>query len=96
VEFIQRCVHRVALWEKRFFKGAYQNQAYNLHIRLVDSLNWKFALNFRDFLSKNDNARYAFMQFKERLVEANVDKYAYCTLKDSIIDLMSLQFEPEG
>jgi GrpB-like predicted nucleotidyltransferase (UPF0157 family) len=82
-------------WEKRFFKGSFQNQAYNLHIRLVDSLNWKFALSFRDFLSENDKAKYAFMQVKERLVAAGVDKYAYCILKDSIIDLMSLQFSIE-
>ncbi|MDF1757831.1 MAG: GrpB family protein [Legionellaceae bacterium] len=79
-------------WEKRFFKGSFQNQAYNLHIRLVDSLNWKFALSFRDFLSENHKAKYAFMQVKERLAESGVDKYAYCILKDSIIDLMSLQF----
>ena len=82
-------------WEKRFFKGIYQNQAYNVHIRLVDSLNWQFSLKFKDFLSKNDKARYAFMQVKERLVDAGVDQYAYCILKDSIIDLMSLQFDFE-
>jgi dephospho-CoA kinase len=79
-------------WEKRFFKGKYQGQDFNIHIRLEDSLNWKFALDFRDFLSSNEKARISFMQFKERLAKAKVSDKEYCIIKDSVIDLLSLQF----
>jgi dephospho-CoA kinase len=79
-------------WEKRFFSGKYQGQSYNIHIRVYDSLNWIFALNFRDFLTSNDKARYAFMQFKERLASTTQDLKSYCIVKDSVIDLLSLQF----
>jgi dephospho-CoA kinase len=79
-------------WEKRFFKGNYKGQDFNIHIRLEDSLNWKFALAFRDFLSSNENARSSFMQFKERLAKAKVSDKEYCIIKDSVIDLLSLQF----
>ena len=79
-------------WEKRFFKGLYNNQEYNIHIRKVGSLNWQFALKFRDFLSTNAQARYSFMQFKERVAQSEIDLFSYCHIKDSVIDLMSLQF----
>lgn len=79
-------------WEKRFFTGTYLGQAFNIHIRLLNSLNWKFAEQFRDFMVTNPDARYAYMQFKERLASSGVEKDAYCIIKDSVIDLLSLQF----
>lgn len=79
-------------WEKRFFTGLYKGQKFNIHVRLHDSLNWHFALGFKRYLLGNDKARYAFMQFKERLAQSGVDKESYCILKDSVIDLISLQF----
>ncbi|HAT9135724.1 TPA: GrpB family protein [Legionella pneumophila] len=79
-------------WEKRLFKGKYKEQNFNIHIRVYNSLNWKFALNFKNYLSENELARYAFMQFKERLALADVSIEEYCMIKDSVIDLLSLQF----
>ena len=85
-----------AAWEKRFFSGKYLNQAFNIHIRLVNSLNWIFAEQFRDFMNNNDNARYAYMQFKQRLAASGIDKHNYCIIKDSVIDLLTPQFfKPE-
>lgn len=82
----------IASWEKRFFTGCYLDQAFNIHIRLANSLNWKFAEQFRDFMLSNQDARYAYMQFKERLAASGVDRNEYCIIKDSVIDLLSLQF----
>jgi dephospho-CoA kinase len=79
-------------WQKHFFKGQYYNQLYNIHVRIIDNPNWKFALDFRNYLNSNTNARYAFMQFKERLANSNISIEDYCKIKDSVIDLLSLQF----
>lgn len=79
-------------WEKRFFTGDYLKQRYNLHVRIYNSPNWNFAIHFREYLSTNEKARYAFMQFKERLAKTDIDFFTYCHIKDSVIDLMSLQF----
>ena len=80
-------------WEKRFFKGEYKKQNFNIHIRVFNSLNWKFALNFKKHLSENKLARYAYMQFKERLANTDISIEDYCKIKDSVIDLLSLQFK---
>ena len=80
-------------WEKRFFKGKYKGQDFNIHVRVHNSLNWKFALNFKNYLSENEMAKYAFLQFKERLAKANVSTEDYCMIKDSVIDHLSLQFK---
>ncbi|MFT4060677.1 MAG: GrpB family protein [Legionella sp.] len=79
-------------WEKRFFTGVYLDQSFNIHIRLANSLNWKFAEQFKNFMITNSDALYAYMQFKERLASSSVDKESYCIIKDSVIDLLSLQF----
>lgn len=79
-------------WEKRFFSGWYEGQGFNIHIRLVNSLNWKFAIQFRDFMNINKDARIAYMQFKERLAASKINIKDYCLVKDSVIDLLSLQF----
>jgi dephospho-CoA kinase len=80
-------------WEKRLFKGNYKNQNYNLHVRLYDSSNWKFALAFKHYLIKNTQARFAYAQLKQRLVNANLDIEHYCLIKDSFIDALSLNFD---
>ena len=80
-------------WEKRFFTGLYKGTKFNIHVRLHGSKNWHFALQFKNYLSKNDKARVAFMQFKERLAQSGIDSFNYCIVKDSVIDLMSLQFD---
>ncbi len=82
-------------WEKRLFTGLYKGQNFNIHVRLHGSLNWNFALDFKRYLATNDKARYAFMQFKERLALSGVDRATYSSIKDSVIDLMSLQFKEE-
>ncbi|WP_367607410.1 GrpB family protein [Legionella sp. W05-934-2] len=79
-------------WEKRFFKGVFDDQVFNIHIRKFQSKNWQFALTFRDNLRRNSQLRTAYLQCKERLINAGVGLEDYCSIKDSFIDLMSLQF----
>ncbi|HAU0349441.1 TPA: GrpB family protein [Legionella pneumophila] len=79
-------------WEKRFFSGTYKGQQFNIHVRLYNSLNWKFALQFKDYMNSNVEARIAYMQFKERLASSKAERDDYCLIKDSVIDLLSLQF----
>ena len=79
-------------WGKRFFKGIYREQFYNVHVRILNSQNWIFAHNFKKYLSNNSNAKYAFMKFKERLATSGVSREDYSLIKDSVIDLMSIQF----
>lgn len=79
-------------WEKRFFSGSWNGQKFNIHIRIYNSLNWKFAIQFRDFMIANNEARFAYMQFKERLASTEIDIKSYCAIKDSVIDLLSQLF----
>ncbi len=82
-------------WEKRFFKGIYKGQEVNAHVRLKTNPNWHFAINFRDYLTSNEHARYAFMQFKKRLAHSQVSRDNYCLIKDSVIDIISLLFNQD-
>jgi len=80
-------------WEKRFFNGIYHRQVFNIHVRLTNSKNAQFALNFVKLLEDNADAKLAYSQFKERLASAGVDRMNYCLIKDSVIDIMSLLFD---
>lgn len=79
-------------WEKRFFKGEYNKQKFNIHIRKLNSKNWQFALRFKDYLTENKDAFISYLQLKQRLAEANVDIKNYCLIKDSAIDMLALNF----
>lgn len=80
-------------YEKRFFKGIYNNISCNIHIRITGSKNWKFALNFRDFLIEDNKVATAYAQIKERISCANLGIKDYCLIKDPICDLIYLLFE---
>jgi len=82
-----------AQWAKKFFTGKYRGIAYNLHIRVIGNENWKFAINFRDFLQKNKNVAIAYEQIKSRLQRAGVSRDMYCFIKDPVCDLIYLLFK---
>ena len=77
-------------WEKRFFKGYYLHQHFNIHIRIHKSDNWNFAHQFKWLLTNNEQVKKAYLQVKERLVNAEVSKEDYCLIKDPVIDIISL------
>lgn len=77
-------------WEKRFFTGTYKGQDFNVHVRLPTNPNWAFALDFVDLLSANNEVRFAYQQFKQKLADSGMNREDYCLIKDSYIDLISL------
>lgn len=78
-------------WEKRFFRGKLEGKKVNLHIRLLGSSNWRFALLFRDFLRASKEAKTAYSQLKKRLAGNGVSTGAYAYIKDPVCDLIYLQ-----
>lgn len=79
-------------YEKRFFKGSYNNIKCNLHIRITNAKNWLFAINFRDFLIEHNDVATAYAQFKQRLSSTNISVKDYCLIKDPMCDLIYLLF----
>ena len=75
-------------WEKRFFTGLIQNIHCNVHIRILESANWNFAIQFRDYLNKNEKVAIAYEQIKTRLAKSGVNKQDYCYIKDPVCDLI--------
>ena len=80
-------------WEKRFFRGEIDQTRVNLHIRLLNSANWRFALLFRDYLRSHDSPRIAYGQFKQRLAETPIPVSLYSYAKDPVCDLIFVQAE---
>lgn len=80
-------------WEKRFFRGCFEGQNFNLHVRVKGASNWQYAIDFRDYLIKQPQARIAYQQVKERLMKAKVSREDYTSIKDPVCDLIYLLFE---
>ncbi len=78
-------------WEKRFFRGEYQGIECHLHMRIYESKNWHYAIDFRDYLNDNPKVAIAYEQIKERLQQANVSRDEYCLIKDPVFDLIYYQ-----
>ena len=68
----------------------YNGQEYNIHIRLTNSKNAQFSVDFVNLLETNPDAKFAYLQFKARLAKAGVSQEDYCLVKDSVIDIISL------
>ena len=75
-------------WHKRFFRGRVDGVMVNLHVRILHSKNWCFALRFRDFLRSNEQERVAYEQLKQRLAEVGVATGTYGYIKDPVCDLI--------
>ena len=54
-------------WEKRFHANADPGQSINLHVRVRDAANRRWALLFRDWLRADASARQEYLEFKRRL-----------------------------
>lgn len=79
-------------YEKRFFKGLYHNIQCNVHVRVTHAKNWKFAIDFRNYLIRNHEAAKSYAQFKQRLSSTNISMKDYCLIKDPVCDLIYLLF----
>lgn len=63
-------------------------RACNVHVRLHDQPNVRFALLFRDFLRADDNARRGWGDFKRRLARSVPDLLAYGQIKAAATEVL--------
>lgn len=61
-----------AHWGKSFYTSADPGRPANLHVRVIGSPGWRYALMFRDWLRADRTAREEYSEVKRRLI----DKYA--------------------
>jgi dephospho-CoA kinase len=59
-----------AAWDKLVFRPPADTRTGNVHVRLAGSLNERYALLFRDFLTNDQAAREGWAEFKRRLARA--------------------------
>ncbi|MFD3406431.1 GrpB family protein [Kribbella sp. NPDC058693] len=77
----QRC-------DKLVFAPPVGERATNVHIRLANGPNARYALLFRDYLRADDTARQAWGAFKQRLAQTVTDFYDYGQIKAPATDIL--------
>lgn len=68
-------------WNKLVFAPRPGHRAANIHVRVDQGANARFALLFRDYLRADDDARRAWGAFKQRLAASVPDLLAYGQIK---------------
>ncbi|KRE52815.1 dephospho-CoA kinase [Phycicoccus sp. Soil748] len=65
-------------WPKRFLASADPGRPAHIHVRVIDSPGWRWALQFRDWLRADDLAREEYAAQKHRLAgsSSSVEEYA--------------------
>ncbi|SDG91830.1 dephospho-CoA kinase [Lentzea fradiae] len=72
-------------WDKRLHAGADPGRRVHLHLRVEGAANWRWALDFRDWLRHDDAAREEYAKIKLGLSErfaADADGAAYSEAKE--------------
>ena len=82
----QRC-------DKLVFAPPVGERATNVHIRLADGPNARYALLFRDYLRGDDKARESWGAFKQRLAQTVSDFYDYGQIKAPATEILMLSAE---
>ena len=78
-----------AAWDKLVFRPPAGTRTGNVHVRLTGSLNERYALLFRDFLTHDQPAREGWAEFKRRLARlATPDLPAYGDIKTPATDVL--------
>jgi len=75
-----------AAWVKRFHGSADPGRVVNLHVRVVGSLGWRYALMFRDWLRAEPADREAYAAHKRRLAGVWASSGAYAEAKEPWFD----------
>jgi dephospho-CoA kinase len=73
-------------WEKRLHGSADPGRPVNLHVRVVGSPGWRYALLMRDHLRADPEQRSAYLRLKQRLVATSPDVDAYAAGKEPWFD----------
>lgn len=78
-----------AQWSKWFFKPAPDHRPVNIHMRIADHANQRYALLFRDYLRTHPLAAAAYAQVKMALAQRdNADIDFYYAVKDPVCDII--------
>jgi dephospho-CoA kinase len=71
-----------AHWAKRFHVSMDPGRAANIHIREIGSPGWRFALQFRDWLRANPDARHRYASLKQALAAGAPNAAEYAEAKE--------------
>ncbi|MFI6757710.1 dephospho-CoA kinase [Micromonospora sp. NPDC050417] len=82
-----------ARWEKRLHGGADPGRPVNLHLRVVGSPGWRYALLMRDHLRADEEQRAGYLALKRGLVAGGPDTASYAAAKDPWFDAEHLRAE---
>jgi GrpB-like predicted nucleotidyltransferase (UPF0157 family) len=83
-----------AQWVKRLVVEPMYRRRVNLHIRIADRANQRYALLFRDYLRSHPDTAAAYGEFKRRAAALPFDSVGgYADLKDPVCDLIYLPAE---
>ena len=77
-----------ALWVKRFHGSADPGRIAHLHVRVVGSPGWRYALLFRDWLRSEPGAAAAYATEKRRLAALGMSTQAYAEAKEPWFNLI--------
>lgn len=78
-----------AEWEKWFFRAPAHLRPMNLHVRIHNRANQRYALLFRDYLRAHSTAAEAYGLIKQQLARRHPeDLDAYYDIKDPVCDLI--------
>ncbi len=80
-------------WNKLTFGSGRGERPSNIHVRVGDSPNERYALLFRDFLRADDPAKQSWAAFKRSLAGEAEDLREYGMVKDPAIDVLMLAAE---
>jgi len=79
----------VAEWEKLFFAAPPEQRRTNLHVRVQDRANQRYALLFRDYLRTHPLALSGYAEVKRQLARHHPDDIsAYLDVKDPVCDII--------
>jgi dephospho-CoA kinase len=82
-----------ARWEKRLHSSADPGRPVNLHLRVVGSPGWRYALLMRDHLCADAEQRAGYLALKRGLAAGGPDTDSYAAAKDPWFDIEHLRAE---
>jgi GrpB-like predicted nucleotidyltransferase (UPF0157 family) len=74
-------------WTKLFFREMTGRPA-NVHVRVIDRPNQRYALLFRDYLRAKPQAAAAYAELKRRLASLGIERGVYAEVKDPACDII--------
>jgi GrpB-like predicted nucleotidyltransferase (UPF0157 family) len=74
-------------WAKLFFSPS-TGRAANIHVRVIDRPNQRYALLFRDYLRAHPPAAAAYALLKRRLAALGIASRVYAEVKDPACDII--------